>query len=37
MRVVIAEDSLLLREGLESLLGDNDFDVVEVATTRTIS
>jgi len=28
VRVVIAEDSLLLREGLESLLGDNDFDVV---------
>jgi DNA-binding NarL/FixJ family response regulator len=28
MRVVIAEDSLLLREGLESLLGDNDFEVV---------
>ncbi len=28
MRVVIAEDSVLLREGLESLLADNDFEVV---------
>jgi len=28
VRVVIAEDSLLLREGLERLLGDNGFDVV---------
>lgn len=28
MRVVIAEDSLLLREGLERLLDDNGFEVV---------
>ena len=28
MRVVIAEDSLLLREGLERLLADNGFDLV---------
>ena len=28
MRVVIAEDSVLLREGLESLLADNGFEVV---------
>jgi len=28
VRVVIAEDSVLLREGLERLLAENDFDVV---------
>ncbi len=28
MRVVIAEDNVLLRDGLERLLGDNGFDVV---------
>ena len=28
MRIVIAEDSVLLREGLERLLGDNGFEVV---------
>ena len=28
MRVVIAEDSVLLRDGLERLLGDHGFDVV---------
>ena len=28
MRIVIAEDQLLLREGLSRLLGDNGFDVV---------
>ncbi|WP_088315873.1 response regulator transcription factor [Kineosporia sp. R_H_3] len=29
MRVVLAEDSVLLREGLLRLLGDNGFDVVD--------
>jgi DNA-binding NarL/FixJ family response regulator len=29
MRVVVAEDSVLLREGLIRLLGENGFDVVE--------
>jgi DNA-binding NarL/FixJ family response regulator len=33
MRVVIAEDSVLLREGLERLLGENGFDVVGSCTT----
>ena len=33
MRVVIAEDSVLLREGLERLLAENDFDVVGSCTT----
>ena len=28
MRVVIAEDSVLLREGLERLLGENGLEVV---------
>ena len=28
MRIVIAEDSVLLREGLERLLADNGFEVV---------
>jgi DNA-binding NarL/FixJ family response regulator len=33
VRVVIAEDSVLLREGLERLLGDNGFDVVGTCDT----
>jgi DNA-binding NarL/FixJ family response regulator len=33
MRVVIAEDSVLLREGLARLLGENDLDVVETCQT----
>ena len=33
MRVVIAEDSVLLREGLERLLGENGFDVVGTCST----
>ena len=33
MRVVIAEDSVLLREGLERLLTENGFDVVGSCTT----
>jgi DNA-binding NarL/FixJ family response regulator len=33
VRVVIAEDSVLLREGLERLLGENGFDVVGSCTT----
>ena len=33
MRVVIAEDSVLLREGLERLLAENGFDVVGSCTT----
>jgi DNA-binding NarL/FixJ family response regulator len=33
VRVVIAEDSVLLREGLERLLAENDFDVVGSCTT----
>jgi DNA-binding NarL/FixJ family response regulator len=33
VRVVIAEDSVLLREGLERLLVENDFDVVGSCTT----
>jgi DNA-binding NarL/FixJ family response regulator len=28
VRVVIAEDNVLLRDGLERLLGDNDFEVI---------
>jgi len=32
VRVVIAEDSVLLREGLERLLAENDFDVVGSCT-----
>jgi DNA-binding NarL/FixJ family response regulator len=33
VRVVIAEDSVLLREGLERLLTENDFDVVGTSAT----
>ncbi len=33
MRVVIAEDSVLLREGLSRLLADNEFDVVGTCST----
>ena len=33
MRVVIAEDSVLLREGLVRLLGENDLDVVDSCQT----
>ena len=33
MRVVIAEDSVLLREGLSRLLADNGFDVVGTCST----
>ena len=33
MRVVIAEDSVLLREGLARLLGENGFDVVDTCQT----
>jgi DNA-binding NarL/FixJ family response regulator len=33
VRVVIAEDSVLLREGLARLLGENDLDVVETCQT----
>jgi DNA-binding NarL/FixJ family response regulator len=33
MRVVIAEDSVLLREGISSLLGENGFDVVGTCST----
>ena len=33
MRVVIAEDSVLLREGLERLLAENGFDVVGSCST----
>jgi len=33
VRVVIAEDSVLLREGLARLLADNDFDVVGTCDT----
>lgn len=33
MRVVIAEDSVLLRDGLERLLAENGFDVVGSCTT----
>ena len=33
MRVVIAEDSVLLREGLVRLLGENDIDVVDTCQT----
>ena len=33
MRVVIAEDSVLLREGLERLLTENGFDIVGSCTT----
>ena len=33
VRVVIAEDSVLLREGLARLLGENGFDVVDTCQT----
>ena len=33
MRVVIAEDSVLLREGLARLLGENDLEVVQTCQT----
>ncbi|HET9006111.1 MAG TPA: response regulator, partial [Actinomycetes bacterium] len=32
MRVVIAEDSVLLREGLTKLLADGGFEVVDAVT-----
>ncbi len=34
MRVVIAEDSALLREGLTRLLAEADFDVVAAVVRR---